>query len=135
MAVPAALLVVLHLGFEQVRWSVAESLSRGSFDVADNLPVLTVVSLDDLKGPAVADDVATDQTFLDLISKLSLAGIPQVGHCLLQREIGCSGKSMKLIQGPAGLFNDLKCERLPSAATISSDTPAGRRELPRAPTP
>jgi hypothetical protein len=51
--------------------------------LSKRLPVLSVVGLDELKGPRAVHDVATDQHTLGLVSEVTVPGQPQLRQGIL----------------------------------------------------
>jgi hypothetical protein len=79
---------MLHFGLEQVGRGVAGALPGAEFDIAEHLPVLPVVRLDDLEGPQSVDDVAANERLIDVIGEISVPGGAQLVDRLLQGEVG-----------------------------------------------
>ncbi len=118
----------LHLGFVEMVAALGEFLSDLPFDRPEHVVVGGVVLLDDLERPVAGNDVAAEDLPFDLIGPAPVSRRAEQPYGIVEGQVGASGELVEVVQGAlARSAVSSAFDRAPSASTVVSVTPSGRR--------
>jgi hypothetical protein len=101
-------LVLFHPRLVQVPSALGQLLPCVSFKIAEELPVVVVIVLDDLECPATRDDVSAQQFGFEPIGDGGVPGLPQRFDRVAQLNVGGAGQLVEGVEVPAGAFAGLQ---------------------------
>src|ERR671920_2388120 len=88
--------------------AVGQLVAGALVEGAEDRPVVRVVVLDDLEGPAVGDDVAADQVAVEVVGEPGVTGLAEELDGVLQQQVGLAGVLVEAVELAARLLDGLE---------------------------